>query len=53
MEKCTIFYIGGESLGLTNLLMTHSSCEVRLHPSIHSILSLINLNLLNLQDLLI
>ncbi len=24
----TIFYVGGESLTLTNLLMTHASCEV-------------------------
>jgi diphthamide biosynthesis protein 2 len=29
VEDCTILYIGGESLGLTNLLMTHASCEVR------------------------
>jgi diphthamide biosynthesis protein 2 len=29
IEDCTILYIGGESLGLTNLLMTHASCEVR------------------------
>jgi diphthamide biosynthesis protein 2 len=35
MENCTIFYIGGECLGLANLLMTHSSCEVHLHPSLH------------------
>jgi diphthamide biosynthesis enzyme Dph1/Dph2 domain len=33
MENCTMFYIGGESLGLTNLLMTHSSCEVFLYPT--------------------
>jgi hypothetical protein len=26
-----ILYVGGESLGLTNLLMTHASCEVSLH----------------------
>jgi hypothetical protein len=26
----TIFYIGGESLGLTNLLITHSDATVRL-----------------------
>ncbi|KAK0234573.1 putative diphthamide synthesis protein-domain-containing protein [Armillaria nabsnona] len=26
--KSTIFYIGGESLGLTNLLITHSFCDV-------------------------
>ena len=25
----TILFVGGESLTLTNLLMTHSSCEVR------------------------
>lgn len=29
IENCTIFYIGGESLSLTNLLITHSSCDVR------------------------
>ncbi|KIM87854.1 hypothetical protein PILCRDRAFT_263533 [Piloderma croceum F 1598] len=28
IEDCTILYIGGESLGLTNLLMTHASCEI-------------------------
>lgn len=28
VEDCTIFYIGGESMGLTNMLMTHSSCDV-------------------------
>ncbi|KAK0452996.1 putative diphthamide synthesis protein-domain-containing protein [Desarmillaria tabescens] len=27
-SKWTIFYIGGESLGLTNLLITHSFCDV-------------------------
>ncbi|KAH7914892.1 putative diphthamide synthesis protein-domain-containing protein [Hygrophoropsis aurantiaca] len=27
-EECTILYIGGESLGLTNLLMTHTSSEI-------------------------
>ncbi|GAW10230.1 diphthamide biosynthesis protein [Lentinula edodes] len=27
-QDCTIFYVGDESLGLTNLLMTHSSCDV-------------------------
>lgn len=27
-SKSTIFYIGGESLGLTNLLITHSFCDV-------------------------
>ncbi|PCH34780.1 diphthamide biosynthesis protein [Wolfiporia cocos MD-104 SS10] len=27
-ENCAIFYIGGESLGLTNLLVTHASWEV-------------------------
>ncbi|KAF9267126.1 diphthamide biosynthesis protein [Marasmius fiardii PR-910] len=26
--KCTILYVGEESLGLTNLLMTHSDCDV-------------------------
>ncbi|KAJ7577918.1 putative diphthamide synthesis protein-domain-containing protein [Mycena floridula] len=28
IDDCTIFYVGGESLGLTNLLITHSSCDV-------------------------
>lgn len=28
IENGVILYIGGESLGLTNLLVTHSSCEV-------------------------
>jgi len=28
IEDCTILYIGEESLGLTNLLITHASCEV-------------------------
>lgn len=28
-EDCIIFYIGGESLGLTNILLTYSTCEVR------------------------
>lgn len=28
VEDCVILYIGGESLGLTNLLVTHASCEV-------------------------
>jgi len=28
VEDCTLLYIGGESLSLTNLLMTHSSCDV-------------------------
>jgi len=27
-DDCIIFYVGGESLGLTNLLVTHSSCDV-------------------------
>lgn len=27
-----ILYVGGESLTLTNLLMTHSSCQVRYAP---------------------
>ncbi|KAH9942803.1 putative diphthamide synthesis protein-domain-containing protein [Amylocystis lapponica] len=27
-DDCVIFYVGGESLSLTNLLMTHASCEV-------------------------
>lgn len=29
VQDPTIFYVGGESLGLTNLLMTNSSCNVR------------------------
>lgn len=28
VQDCTIFYVGDESLGLTNLLITHSSCDV-------------------------
>ncbi|KAF9074276.1 putative diphthamide synthesis protein-domain-containing protein, partial [Rhodocollybia butyracea] len=28
VQDCTVFYIGDESLGLTNLLITHSSCDV-------------------------
>ncbi|KZT04025.1 diphthamide biosynthesis protein [Laetiporus sulphureus 93-53] len=28
VNDCTILYVGGESLGLTNLLITHASCEV-------------------------
>ncbi|KIK64153.1 hypothetical protein GYMLUDRAFT_57148 [Collybiopsis luxurians FD-317 M1] len=28
IQESTIFYVGDESLGLTNLLMTHSSCDV-------------------------
>lgn len=32
LDASPIFYIGGESLSLTNLLMTHASCEVRLFP---------------------
>lgn len=28
IKDCTIFYIGGESLGLNNLLMTHGTCAV-------------------------
>ena len=27
-EDCIIYYIGGESLGLTNILLTHASCDV-------------------------
>ncbi|KAF5391100.1 hypothetical protein D9757_003177 [Collybiopsis confluens] len=30
IQDSTIFYIGDESLGLTNLLMTHASCDVGL-----------------------
>jgi diphthamide biosynthesis protein 2 len=30
LEHTTIFYIGEESLGLTNLLMTNASCDVGL-----------------------
>lgn len=29
-EGCTILYVGGESLGLTNILMTHASSQVSL-----------------------
>lgn len=29
IEECAIFYLGGESLGLNNLLMTHGKCSVR------------------------
>ncbi|EEB92559.1 hypothetical protein MPER_08911, partial [Moniliophthora perniciosa FA553] len=28
VQDCTIFYIGDENLGLTNLIITHSSCNV-------------------------
>ncbi|KAK7022945.1 Diphthamide biosynthesis protein 2 [Paramarasmius palmivorus] len=28
LQDCTIFYVGEENLGLTNLLMTHSTCDV-------------------------
>lgn len=28
IEDCAIFYLGGESLGLNNLLMTHGKCSV-------------------------
>lgn len=28
-----VFYIGSESLSLTNLLMTHAFCDVSLHPN--------------------
>lgn len=28
IEECAIFYLGGESLGLNNLLMTHGKCSV-------------------------
>lgn len=27
-DEYIIFYVGGESLGLTNILMTHASCQV-------------------------
>jgi hypothetical protein len=30
-EVSSIIYIGGESLGLTNLLITHSTCNVCFH----------------------
>lgn len=29
LKDAVILYVGGESLNLTNLLMTHSSCQVR------------------------
>jgi diphthamide biosynthesis protein 2 len=29
IEECAIFYLGGESLALNNLLMTHGRCSVR------------------------
>ncbi|KAG9289206.1 hypothetical protein G9A89_022515 [Geosiphon pyriformis] len=28
INDCSIFYIGGESLSLTNLIMTHNKCQV-------------------------
>src|SRR6266542_2045938 len=28
IDNCTIFYIGGESLTLTNILMTYNKCKV-------------------------
>ena len=28
IDDCTIFYLGGESLALNNLLMTHGRCQV-------------------------
>lgn len=28
VDDCTIFYLGGESLGLKNLLITHGRCQV-------------------------
>jgi diphthamide biosynthesis protein 2 len=28
IEDCAIFYLGGESLALNNLLMTHGKCQV-------------------------
>ena len=28
IEECAIFYLGGESLALNNLLMTHGKCKV-------------------------
>ena len=37
VQDSTIFYIGDESLGLTNLLITHSTCDVGdFTPSSHS-----------------
>lgn len=30
IQECAIFYLGGESLGLNNLLMTHGKCSVSL-----------------------
>lgn len=29
IEDCSIFYLGSESLGLNNLLITHGKCQVR------------------------
>jgi diphthamide biosynthesis protein 2 len=29
IEDCAIWYLGGESLGLNNLLITHGKCPVR------------------------
>lgn len=29
LEDCSIFYVGGESLTLTNIVMTHNKCKVR------------------------
>ncbi|RUP08841.1 hypothetical protein BC936DRAFT_140111 [Jimgerdemannia flammicorona] len=28
VEDCSVFYVGGESLTLTNIVMTHSKCKV-------------------------
>lgn len=32
IEECALFWIGPESLALTNLLMTHGRCRVSLSP---------------------
>ncbi|KAJ3764206.1 putative diphthamide synthesis protein-domain-containing protein [Lentinula raphanica] len=37
VADCTIFYVGEESLGLTNLLITHAACDVfQYSPSFRS-----------------
>lgn len=33
VDDCAIFYIGGESLGLNNLLITHGRCAVSLRST--------------------
>jgi diphthamide biosynthesis protein 2 len=34
IENCTIFYIGCESLTLTNIIMTHNKCKVSIKKTI-------------------